>query len=105
HRRLCGIPLQWPDRLWHGGISGSDRRRYSGGEPRVTLDELQTGLAAVARRALDQACEVAHPVRLSGGASAETWKFDLLTPDGARPCILRRSATNERNRFATSVSK
>jgi aminoglycoside phosphotransferase (APT) family kinase protein len=71
----------------------------------VTLEEPQTGLAAVARRALDQACEVAHPVRLSGGASAETWKFDLLTPAGARPCILRRSATSERNRFATSVSK
>ncbi len=29
-------------------------------------------------------------VRLSGGASRETWAFDLVSPDGRRPLILQR---------------
>ncbi len=34
---------------------------------------------------------VANAVRLSGGASQETWSFDVLHPDGAVGAILRRA--------------
>jgi aminoglycoside phosphotransferase (APT) family kinase protein len=34
---------------------------------------------------------VAHCVRLSGGASQETWSFDILHPDGGIGAILRRA--------------
>ena len=34
---------------------------------------------------------VANPVRLSGGASQETWSFDILHPDGSIGAILRRA--------------
>jgi aminoglycoside phosphotransferase (APT) family kinase protein len=34
---------------------------------------------------------VANAVRLSGGASQETWSFDILHPDGAVGAILRRA--------------
>lgn len=66
---------------------------------------LSAELSRVARHALQQQCNVEGLTRLSGGASAETWKFDLQCEDRIIPCILRRSATSERNRFSTSVSK
>src|SRR5476649_681601 len=34
---------------------------------------------------------VANSVRLSGGASQETWSFDILHPDGDIGAILRRA--------------
>lgn len=34
---------------------------------------------------------VADVVRLSGGASQETWSFDIVTPEGNRGAILRRA--------------
>src|ERR1700685_807507 len=34
---------------------------------------------------------VANALRLSGGASQETWSFDILHPDGAVGAILRRA--------------
>lgn len=43
--------------------------------------------------------------RLSGGASAETWRFELVCGAQRTGCILRRSATAERDRFSTSISK
>ncbi len=39
---------------------------------------------------LPGATGVANAVRLSGGASQETWSFDILHPDGAFGAILRR---------------
>src|ERR1700722_16885620 len=34
---------------------------------------------------------VANAVRLSGGASQETWSFDIVDPDGVLGAILRRA--------------
>lgn len=67
--------------------------------------DLSPALAAAASRALGQTCGVAGLSRLSGGASAETWRFELLQGEQRTGCILRRSATSEQSRFSTSVSK
>ena len=34
---------------------------------------------------------IADAVRLSGGASQETWSFDIVHPDGTIGAILRRA--------------
>ena len=34
---------------------------------------------------------VVHAIRLSGGASQETWSFDIVHPDGNIGAILRRA--------------
>ncbi|WP_176594019.1 phosphotransferase family protein [Sphingobium sp. EM0848] len=41
--------------------------------------------------------------RLTGGASLETWAFDLATADGLRPLILRRRDAVEDTIFSTSL--
>lgn len=40
---------------------------------------------------IDGATGVENVQRLSGGASQETWSFDIVHPDGARGAILRRA--------------
>jgi len=67
--------------------------------------DLAPGLGRIASEALQKPCQVEGLAQLSGGASAETWRFDLQCGDETLPCILRRSATEDRNRFATSISK
>lgn len=67
--------------------------------------DVSVALAAAARRALNQECVVEGLARLSGGASAETWCFELVRDAQRTGCILRRSATAERDRFSTSISK
>jgi aminoglycoside phosphotransferase (APT) family kinase protein len=52
----------------------------------VTAD----ALLPVARRAWSGAKAVTALRRLSGGASRESWAFDVETPDGSHPLILRR---------------
>jgi aminoglycoside phosphotransferase (APT) family kinase protein len=53
---------------------------------------LQQGLQALARQLHAQGGAVEALQRLSGGASQETWSFDLRLPDGASlPLILRRA--------------
>src|SRR5262245_51218079 len=42
-------------------------------------------------RAIAGVGSIANLVRLSGGASQETWAFDGLGPNGAHPLILRRA--------------
>lgn len=64
--------------------------------------EIQTrDLAAVMRRRVGQVygpgTEIDGLVRLSGGASRETWSFDALLPDGRRePLILKRDPLGEK---------
>src|SRR4051794_19994911 len=53
------------------------------GEPREALQALLTHVHA-------QQVQVRDVVRLSGGASRETWSFVADTPDGSTPLILRR---------------
>lgn len=67
--------------------------------------EMALRLTAAAARALDQDCAVEGLSRLSGGASAETWRFDLLYEGQRKGYILRRSATTESNRFSTAIGK
>jgi len=63
--------------------------------------EIQTlDLAAVLRGRVQEVygpgTEIDGLVRLSGGASRETWSFDALLPDGKRkPLILKRDPLNE----------
>ncbi len=49
-------------------------------------------LASAARRRFGPAARIADLKALSGGASAETWQFDAVTPDGRLPLILQRMA-------------
>ncbi|MDA1101098.1 MAG: phosphotransferase family protein [Proteobacteria bacterium] len=64
--------------------------------------EKQTrNLAAVLRRRAGEVygpgTEIDGLMRLSGGASRETWSFDALSPDGHRvPLILKRDPLNEK---------
>ncbi|MCG8316291.1 MAG: phosphotransferase family protein [Pseudomonadales bacterium] len=43
--------------------------------------------------------------RLSGGASAETWQFELVSAAQRQTAILRRSAVAETSQFSATVSK
>lgn len=53
--------------------------------------DLETGLLATMRRVAPEAAGIANLRRLSGGASRESWSFDLETPKGTEPLILRRA--------------
>ena len=44
-------------------------------------------------------------MRLSGGASAETWRFEWHAGGNILPCILRRSAVAGRDQLSTSITK
>lgn len=48
-------------------------------------------LAAIAPKLASGGGTIAHLRRLSGGASQETWSFDLVTAGGVAPLILRRA--------------
>ena len=52
--------------------------------------DLARGLAALAPRLTPGATTIEGVKRLSGGASQETWSFDVPTPDGPIGFILRR---------------
>ena len=58
--------------------------------------EVAAGLAAVARRLDAQADGIGRLRRLSGGATQELWRFDLLAPAGPVPLILRRAPGGSR---------
>ena len=59
------------------------------GAPPTTLDSAE--LAVIAPKLAPGGGTIAHLRRLSGGASQETWSFDLVTADGAAPLVLRRA--------------
>lgn len=54
-------------------------------------DELRDGLQALAGAITPGGIEIRNLRRLSGGASQETWAFDVADAEGARPFILRRA--------------
>ncbi len=58
-------------------------------------EDISTRLDVVVRRAFDGA-RLAGLRRLSGGASQETWAFEVVGPSGATPLILRRAPGGER---------
>lgn len=60
--------------------------------PRPNVDALAAGLEAVVAKRIPGASEVSGLRRLSGGASQETWSFDVRTREGPLPLILRRRA-------------
>ena len=55
----------------------------------MTLDT--AALAAIAPRLVAGGGVIDRLRRLSGGASQETWSFDLVTPDATAPLVLRRA--------------
>ena len=75
----------------------------------ITATEMSAALTRVAQWALHEQGRVEGLTRLSGGASAETWRFEWHSGQGSAakvlPCILRRSAVAGRDQFATSVTK
>jgi len=56
-----------------------------------TLNELEQGLSAIAGRIMSGGQGVAGLRRLSGGATQEIFRFDLVTDAGPVPLILRRA--------------
>ncbi len=54
-------------------------------------EDLQQQLARALTARIPGVRDVSKPRRLSGGASQETWSFDVETPHGLLPLILRRS--------------
>lgn len=61
------------------------------GEP-----DFKPALLGALRSAIPEIGEIAELVRLSGGASQESWAFDAMTPSGAVPLILRRAPGGKR---------
>jgi aminoglycoside phosphotransferase (APT) family kinase protein len=57
--------------------------------PPTTLDP--AALAAIAPKLASGGGTIGRVRRLSGGASQETWSFDLVTAEGVAPLILRRA--------------
>ncbi|MEQ8282995.1 MAG: phosphotransferase family protein [Parvibaculum sp.] len=60
-------------------------------------------LSAVACNRIPGATGISNLKRLSGGASQETWSFDVVTADGVVPFILRRAPGGSRDARATAV--
>ena len=54
-------------------------------------DAIVAGLQALAGNLARRGCQVSGLRRLSGGASQQTWAFELVTADGDIPLILRRA--------------
>ncbi|MCJ9733850.1 phosphotransferase family protein, partial [Bradyrhizobium sp. PRIMUS42] len=52
---------------------------------------IETELSRSVRRWCPGATGVTGAAKLSGGASQETWRFDIVHPDGPIGAILRRS--------------
>jgi aminoglycoside phosphotransferase (APT) family kinase protein len=57
----------------------------------MAAENLEKALTAVARRLGGSEARIEGLRRLSGGASQETWSFDLESAEGRRPLILRRT--------------
>lgn len=60
-------------------------------DPKAVLAQLTEGLARIVSRFVAGASEIAGLVRLSGGASQETWSFRVIAPNGTSAWILRRA--------------
>jgi aminoglycoside phosphotransferase (APT) family kinase protein len=54
------------------------------------VDDIQAALRELISRAVGHDVEVTAPVQLSGGASKESWAFDVVDGDRRRALILRR---------------
>ncbi len=63
-------------------------------------DDLRVALSALAPRLEPSATSVGGLARLSGGATQEIWRFDLVSAKGATPLILRRAPGGERTSTA-----
>ena len=71
----------------------------------IAQQRLQEQLLALAPRLQPGACGITELRRLSGGASQETWSFDLLLDDGATvPLILRRAPEGSAQRAAGNAT-
>ncbi len=71
----------------------------------ASAPDFAAALTAAAERALQEKGRVEKLTRLSGGASAETWRFEWHGERHVLPCILRRSAVASGGQFSTSITK
>jgi aminoglycoside phosphotransferase (APT) family kinase protein len=66
-------------------------------------EEFADRLASAARRYFGQPARIADLKALSGGASAETWQFDVITSESRLPLVLQRMAGAEQ--FEASLDR
>ncbi len=59
-------------------------------------DAVRSALAALAPRIRPAALNISGLKRLSGGATQEIWRFDLVTSEGSQPLIMRRAPQGNR---------
>lgn len=73
-------------------VAGEDGNRQRATASAQLATEVDADrLADLVRRHLPGSLGIAGLVRLSGGASQETWAFDIIATAGTRPMILRRT--------------
>lgn len=77
-------------------MSATPERRGEDGEPSAFEQTFERGLEAMAGRIDPEASGIAGLKRLSGGASQELWRFDLIKGEAKRPVILRRAPGGDR---------
>src|SRR3984957_16835541 len=79
----------------HGGLNGRFQGRRHGLSRKASGEIQGQMMEALLGRCVAAWCPgatgVPGAVRLSGGASQETWSFDILHPDGRTGAILRRA--------------
>jgi len=67
--------------------------------------DIVAALTAACNRHWQAACQISDLKCLTGGASAETWKFDCTLNGDVLPCILRRSAVQTSENFGVALTK
>ena len=67
--------------------------------------DILLSLTSVCNRHWSADCEISNLNCLTGGASAETWKFDCRVNGEVLPCILRRSAVQTSGQFGVALTK
>ncbi|HET8706601.1 MAG TPA: phosphotransferase family protein [Pseudomonadales bacterium] len=67
--------------------------------------DILAALTAACNKHFQTDCLISDLKCLTGGASAETWKFDCSVKGEALPCILRRSAVQASGQFGVALTK
>jgi len=78
---------------------------HTGSVPPIDDDALRAGLLRLAPRLAPQGARIESLRQLSGGASQQTWAFDVCGDGGRVPLILRRApAATERSRLSAGLA-
>src|SRR6516164_1124154 len=88
--RLVRAPLNSRASSAHWACSRDRTTRAMPSSAGIDEDPFSAGLTACIQRCVAGAEKIANLVRLSGGASQETWSFRAVGPGVDRALILRR---------------